>query len=65
MFEYAKSIGIDCHVGTYVDKYFEEPDKAGIIVNGQRFEADLLIAAVSSRLIRESQLTLILGRSEK
>ena len=46
MFQYAKSIGIECHVGTYVDKYFEEQDKAGIIVNGERFEADLLIAAV-------------------
>jgi len=50
MFQYAKSIGIECHVGTYVDKYFEEADKAGIIVNGERFEADLLIAAVFPQL---------------
>jgi len=49
MFEYAKEIGIDCHLGTFVDEYFEEEDRAGVIINGKRLEADLLIAAVSLR----------------
>jgi hypothetical protein len=49
LFEYAKEIGIDCHVGVYVDEYFEEKGKAGIIVQGKRLEADLLIAAVCLR----------------
>ena len=30
----------------FVDKYFETEDKAGIIVKGQQFKADLLIATV-------------------
>ena len=47
MFDYAKEVGVDCHVGVFVDEYFEIEDKAGIIVKGERFEADLLIAAVS------------------
>jgi hypothetical protein len=46
MFEYAKEIGVKCHLGVFVDEYFEEEDKAGIIIKGQRYEADLLIAAV-------------------
>jgi len=50
MFEYAQEIGVDCHLGTFVDEYFEEADGAGIIVNGQRLEADLLIAAVNYTL---------------
>lgn len=47
MFEYAQEIGVDCHLGTFVDEYFEEEDRAGIILKGQRLEADLLIAAVN------------------
>jgi flavin-dependent dehydrogenase len=50
MFEYAQEIGVDCHLGTFVDEYFEEEDRAGIIVNGERLEADLLIAAVNNNL---------------
>jgi hypothetical protein len=46
MFEYARDLGVDCHLGVTVDEYFEEGEKAGIIVNGERHEADLLITAV-------------------
>jgi len=46
MFEYAKELGVECHLGVFVDEYFEENGKAGIIVKGEKFEADLLIAAV-------------------
>lgn len=46
MFEYARDLGVDCHLGVTVDEYFEQGDKAGIIVNGERHEADLLITAV-------------------
>jgi len=45
MFEYAQEVGIDCHLGTYVDEYFEEEGRAGVIIKGERLEADLLIAA--------------------
>jgi hypothetical protein len=46
MFEYARDLGVDCHLGVTVDEYFEEGEKAGIIVNGECHEADLLITAV-------------------
>jgi NADPH-dependent 2,4-dienoyl-CoA reductase/sulfur reductase-like enzyme len=49
MFDYAKEVGVDCHVGVFVDEYFETEEKAGVIIKGERFEADLLIAAVRFR----------------
>lgn len=51
MFDYAKEVGVDCHVGVFVDEYFETEDKGGIVIKGERFEADLLIAAVRFRLL--------------
>jgi flavin-dependent dehydrogenase len=51
MFEYARDLGVDCHLGTTVDEYFEQGEKAGIIVNGERHEADLLITAVCPPII--------------
>jgi flavin-dependent dehydrogenase len=46
MFEYAKELGVQCHLGVNVGEYFEDNGKAGIIVEGKRIEGDLLIAAV-------------------
>jgi NADPH-dependent 2,4-dienoyl-CoA reductase/sulfur reductase-like enzyme len=46
MFEYARDLGVECHLGVTVEEYFESGEKAGIIVNGERHEADLLITAV-------------------
>jgi hypothetical protein len=46
MFEYARDLGVECHLGVTVEEYFESGEKAGIIVNGERREADLLITAV-------------------
>jgi NADPH-dependent 2,4-dienoyl-CoA reductase/sulfur reductase-like enzyme len=46
MFEYARDLGVECHLGVTVEEYFESGEKAGIIVNGERLEADLLITAV-------------------
>ena len=48
MFEYARDLGVECHLGVNVQEYFEENGKAGIIVEGKRVEGDLLIAAVVS-----------------
>jgi NADPH-dependent 2,4-dienoyl-CoA reductase/sulfur reductase-like enzyme len=47
MYEYAKELGVEFHLGVFVDEYFEREDAAGIIIQGERVEADLLIAAVS------------------
>jgi|ERR1700735_1106416 hypothetical protein len=62
MFEYAKELGVECHLGVFVDEYVEENGKAGIIVKGEKFEADLLIAAVRS--FRRSFRTVSKARGE-
>lgn len=46
MFEYAKSIGVECHLGIEVREYFENNGRAEIVVGGEKVEGDVLIAAV-------------------
>jgi flavin-dependent dehydrogenase len=53
MFEYARDLGVECHLGVNVQEYFEENGKAGIIVEGKRVEGDLLIAAVVPMALSE------------
>lgn len=45
LYEYATSQGIKFRFGSRVNQYFEEEDAAGVIVDGQRIEADGVIAA--------------------
>ena len=39
---------MECHPGVNVGEYIEKNGKAGIIVEGEKIEGDLLIAAVTS-----------------
>ncbi|RHZ54870.1 FAD-dependent oxidoreductase [Aspergillus thermomutatus] len=45
LFEHAKSLGIDLHVGpeAEVSDYWESEDEAGVIVNGKQYTADCVI----------------------
>lgn len=45
LYEYAVSLGVDVHLGSTVTDVFETENSAGCSVAGQRFEADVLIAA--------------------
>ncbi|KAF2811870.1 FAD/NAD(P)-binding domain-containing protein [Mytilinidion resinicola] len=44
-YEYAKSIGVEFTFNARVNEYFEEGDKAGIILNGEKLTADFVISA--------------------
>lgn len=45
LYEYALSLGVEIHLGSPVADVFETENSAGCSVAGQRFEADVLIAA--------------------
>jgi 2-polyprenyl-6-methoxyphenol hydroxylase-like FAD-dependent oxidoreductase len=64
VFNYAKDdLGIPIHLGHHVDQYFEDDDKAGIILkNGERVVADLVIGADG---VRSKARELVLGYVDK
>jgi 2-polyprenyl-6-methoxyphenol hydroxylase-like FAD-dependent oxidoreductase len=43
-YKYAKSLGIDIRLGTRITEYFETDSEAGLVVNGERFSADCVLA---------------------
>ncbi|RSL87767.1 hypothetical protein CEP52_015424 [Fusarium oligoseptatum] len=45
IFDHAKSLGIKFRFGTRVESYFEQDDCAGVVVGGERLQADAVIAA--------------------
>ncbi|EFE32738.1 MAK1-like monooxygenase, putative [Trichophyton benhamiae CBS 112371] len=44
-FDHVKSLGIDVRMGVYVTEYWETETAAGVIVDGERIEADCVIAS--------------------
>ncbi|ERT00579.1 hypothetical protein HMPREF1624_03953 [Sporothrix schenckii ATCC 58251] len=49
IYKHAKSRGIDIRLGQRVTDYFENDEQAGVVSNGQRFTADVVIAAEGVR----------------
>lgn len=45
IFDYAKSLGVRFRFGKRVNEYFEERDRAGVVIDGERIEADSVFAA--------------------
>lgn len=45
MFEYAQSIGVEFTFGTRISEYVEDESSAGIIIEGKKHSADIIIAA--------------------
>ncbi|EGO20741.1 hypothetical protein SERLADRAFT_442075 [Serpula lacrymans var. lacrymans S7.9] len=47
IYNYALSIGVDIRFNHAVEEYFEDEEngKAGVVVNGEKYEADLVVAA--------------------
>lgn len=45
IFDYAKSLGVKFRFGKRVKEFFEEDDRAGVMIDGERIEADGVIAA--------------------
>ncbi|KAL1888902.1 hypothetical protein Sste5346_009286 [Sporothrix stenoceras] len=49
IYKHAQSRGIDIRLGQRVTDYFEDDNKAGVVANGQRLTADVVIAAEGVR----------------
>jgi 2-polyprenyl-6-methoxyphenol hydroxylase-like FAD-dependent oxidoreductase len=60
--KHAKDRGIDIRLGQRVTDYFEDGDKAGVVVNGQRMTADIVIAAEG---VRSRGRKIVLGFDDK
>ncbi|KAF2453982.1 salicylate hydroxylase [Lineolata rhizophorae] len=62
MWNYAKSLGIEIRLGQHVSEYFETDAEAGVVVNGQRLTADVVLAADG---VRSTARTIVLGFEDK
>jgi 2-polyprenyl-6-methoxyphenol hydroxylase-like FAD-dependent oxidoreductase len=62
VFDYAREVGIDVRLGHKVTDYFESESEAGVVANGQRFVADVVLAADG---VRSKGRTIVLGYEDK
>ena len=63
VFEYAKEIGVEIKLGHRVEKYWEDEDSAGIVLeDGTKVEADVVVASDG---VRSKARTLVLGYEDK
>jgi 2-polyprenyl-6-methoxyphenol hydroxylase-like FAD-dependent oxidoreductase len=62
VFEHAREIGIDIRLGHKVLDYFETETEAGVIVNGEKFTCDVVLAADG---VRSKGRTIVLGYEDK
>lgn len=62
IWEHAVERGIDLRLGQRVTDYFEDDKKAGVVVNGERMEADIVIAAEG---VRSRGRKIVLGFDDK
>ncbi|PSN73825.1 FAD/NAD(P)-binding domain-containing protein [Corynespora cassiicola Philippines] len=62
IYQHAVARGIDIRLGQRVTDYFEENEKAGVIVNGARVFADVVIAAEG---VRSRGRKIVLGFDDK
>jgi 2-polyprenyl-6-methoxyphenol hydroxylase-like FAD-dependent oxidoreductase len=62
IYEHAKARELDIRLGQRVTDYFEDGDKAGVVVNGERMEADVVVAAEG---VRSRGRKIVLGFDDK
>ncbi|KAH7117898.1 hypothetical protein B0J11DRAFT_536988 [Dendryphion nanum] len=62
IYQHAKDRGIDIRLGQRVTDYFEEDDSAGVIINGEKLYADVVIAAEG---VRSRGRKIVLGFDDK
>jgi len=62
IYEHAKARGIDIRFGVRVTDYFETDDHAGVVANGERMTADVVIAAEG---VRSPGRKIVLGFDDK
>lgn len=60
VFEYAKELGIEIHLGRRIEQYWEEGDEAGIILDsGERVCASVFSSHILLHVIPDLRLTLL------
>ncbi|KAK3214014.1 hypothetical protein GRF29_28g1734236 [Pseudopithomyces chartarum] len=62
IYEHAKARELDIRLGQRVTDYFEDGEKAGVVVNGERMEADVVVAAEG---VRSRGRKIVLGFDDK
>ena len=62
VYNYALSLGIEIRLGQRVTEYFEDSHSAGVISNGERLVADVVLGADG---VRSKARTLVLGYDDK
>lgn len=62
IYQHAKDRGLDMRFGQRVTDYFEDDKKAGVVVNGERMEADVVVAAEG---VRSRGRKIVLGFDDK
>lgn len=62
IYEHAKQRGIDVRLGQTVTDYFEDENKAGIVSNGERYTADVVLAAEG---VKSPGRKIVLGFEDK
>jgi 2-polyprenyl-6-methoxyphenol hydroxylase-like FAD-dependent oxidoreductase len=62
VYQHALDIGVDIRLGHKVDDYFETDTETGVIANGQKFVADVVLAADG---VRSKGRTIVLGYEDK
>ncbi|KAI9759958.1 MAG: hypothetical protein M4579_001991 [Chaenotheca gracillima] len=62
VYRHAIDVGVDVRLGHRVTDYFETDTSAGVIVNGERFTADAVLAADG---VRSKGRTIVLGYDDK
>ncbi|KAH8650768.1 hypothetical protein BGZ61DRAFT_375494 [Ilyonectria robusta] len=62
MFDYAKSLGADIHLGTKITRYLEDDTGAGVFVADIKISADLVLAADG---VRTEARTAVSGQEQK
>jgi len=62
VYQHALDIGVDIRLGHKVDDYFETETEAGVVVNGERFVGDVVLAADG---VRSKGRTIVLSHEDK
>ena len=62
LFNYAKEVGVEIRLGQRVTEYFETDHEAGVICNGEKIVADVILAADG---VRSTARTIVLGFEDR
>lgn len=62
VWNHAIEVGVDIHLGSKVQEYFETETEAGVVVNGERYVADAVLAGDG---VRSLARTIVLGFEDK